>query len=157
MKLKINEVQLEQIKELAKENPFLYDIIGYEHRDMNAEKPASVIDRIKTYEDACKELGIDSKIVKYKLGKEGNAFYQLSVIVKALNGGRYVNTRSEIEERWHPEFHYVKGRSRLQFRSSSNYREIVRAGDTPLLTLKSKELSDYCGKQFIALWREFLV
>ena len=155
---KEKDKQMDKLKKLAKKEPALrYKIRSYEM----AEKKRTVTIRIKTYEDACKEIGVEPipKRIKGEPGdtKRIEAIYKMSVIVQALNGGRRFRARNPTMEHWYPKFRFCKPGLTLTFsKSVCDLGEICALSGT-LLGLKTKELSDYCGKQFIKLWEEIIV
>ncbi|NDW19436.1 hypothetical protein D0T53_11020 [Dysgonomonas sp. 216] len=120
----------------------------------------SVIDRIKTYEDVCAELGespVDEVACK-KLGMNKNdiAYLKLTQVVRALNEG-WVAKVYDNEDRWYPWFYHNESPSAFAFDGSSYDRSYAAAGSGSRLCFKSSELADYAGKQFLDLWREFIV
>ncbi len=120
----------------------------------------SVIDRIKTYKDACAELGespIDEAACK-KLGMNKNdiAYMKLTQIVRALNEG-WVAKVYDNEYRWYPWFYHNESPSAFAFFGSDFVCSAADAGSGSRLCFRTEELSNYAGKQFIDLWREFIV
>lgn len=148
------------------------------------EKPKNVMERIKTFEDACNELGIDHNEWmqdKKELGLEADviAYLKLRIIAAALNEGwkpqfttdeyRYfpwfcLYTQSEIDEM------NEEDKSRVVYRSSS----YAHAGggvayahtysDSSLtytcigsrLAFKTRELAEYAGRQFVEIWADYV-
>lgn len=120
----------------------------------------SVIDRVKTYQDACAELGespIDEDALK-KLGlnKDDIAYMKLTQIVRALNEG-WVAKVYDSECRYYPWFSHNESPSAFAFCASYCDYSYACAGGGSLLCFKARELSNYAGNQFIDLWREFIV
>lgn len=125
------------------------------------EKKRTVTQRIKTYEDACTELNIQP-IPPRKPGeqmrfKSMDAIYKMSVIVKALNGGKRLKVHDFEAERWYPTFCFSKPGLTFKFNKSVCERKEYNMLNGTLFALRSKELSDYCGKQFIWLWKDIIV
>lgn len=148
------------------------------------EKPKNVMERIKTFEDACNELGIDHNEWmqdKKELGLEADviAYLKLRIIATALNEGwkpqfttdeyRYfpwfcLYTQSEIDEM------NEEDKSRVVFRSS-NYA-YARGGVAyaytfydsssastyigSRLAFKTRELAEYAGRQFVEIWADYV-
>lgn len=137
--------------------------------------------RVKTFEDACREVDIDPTqyISKYD-GEAADviAYMKLRVICKALNEGwtpRFV----EGEWRYFPYFYLYtdeevsrmseEEKSRVVYRSynsayasggvsfaSANYDSAsVHASFGSRLAFKTNELAKYAGRQFIDLWVVF--
>lgn len=151
------------------------------------EAPKDVTERIKTVEDAVNELGEEHPLVKeWKacgLGLSDNlkAFLQLRIIAAALNEG-WKPQFVEDEYRWYPWFClYTQGE--IDNMNEDEKKELVRfGGNAPAgsqsglgfsssycafsssdaaygsrLAVKSKELSEYFGRQFIHIWGKFLI
>lgn len=148
------------------------------------EPEKDVRKRIKTFEDACREIGIDAEAWnrdKISLGLEPDvlAFLKLRIIVKALNEG-WEPQFTEDECRYYPWFilytreEYNKldeeEKSRVVCRSGSNahaFGGVSCAGavyDSSVtnaligvrLAFKTSELAAYCGRQFLDIWADFV-
>lgn len=157
-------------------------------------KPKNIMERVKSYEDACKVLGEhpwlneiglhinneDCGLYDIELPKYVIAMMKLETIIRALNEGwispqdsetdvwycwHWLYTKSELDNMSNKEkaerhmlditgkyhgpscgfgsafSHYVPSNSRANFGSR--------------LCFKTRELAEYCGKQFIDLWAEF--
>lgn len=155
-------------------------------------QPKDIKERVKTFEDACKELGDNHPFVlQYNTLRDsgGNgidvadiaAYIKLRIITAALNEG------------WKPKFDSDECRYYPWFRiyTKEEYEELVMDEETlcrvPLrssnfanaggglacasadvagsylgasygvrLAFKTEELAEYCGKQFIDIWADFL-
>lgn len=148
------------------------------------EKPKNVMERIKTFEDACNELGIDHNEWmqdKKELGLEADviAYLKLRIIATALNEGwkpqfttdeyRYfpwfcLYTQSEIDEM------NEEDKSRVVYRSYSNAyahggvacayaihdssHTFTNIGSR--LAFKTRELAEYAGRQFVEIWADYV-
>lgn len=148
------------------------------------EPEKDVRKRIKTFEDACREIGIDAEAWnrdKISLGLEPDvlAFLKLRIIVKALNEG-WEPQFTEDECRYYPWFilytreEYNKldeeEKSRVVYRSSHNanafggvsyadayYDSSVTGANVGVrLAFKTSELAAYCGRQFLDIWADFV-
>lgn len=119
-----------------------------------------ITDRIKTYEDACAEIGIrsvdESLFIRLGLTKHDIAYLKLVTIISALNEGWVSDISKKTEVRWHPYFGHNGSPSSFVFRGSFGPAYSLPGGGFRFC-LKSKELSDYCGQQFLDLWKEFLL
>lgn len=148
------------------------------------EKPQNVMERVKTFKDACNELGIEhDKWVQDKkdLGLEADviAYLKLRIIAAALNEGwkpqfttdeyRYfpwfcLYTQSEIDEMSEED------KSRVVYRSSSYanayggvayaYTFYDSSYTYPYigsrLAFKTRELAEYAGRQFVEIWADYV-
>lgn len=148
------------------------------------EPEKDVRKRIKTFEDACHEIGIDAEAWnrdKISLGLEPDvlAFLKLRIIVKALNEG-WEPQFTEDECRYYPWFILYTGeeynkldeeeKSRVVFRSysnavalggvsfaiASNVSSLTVASIGVRLAFKTSELAAYCGRQFLDIWADFV-
>ena len=137
-------------------------------------------DKIKTFVDAVEMLGIDNQKVKdyldldnRKCAKDIIAFARLKIIAEALNEG------------WKPKYDILDGSYYTSF-DMINKEEYERLNedeknkclvlDIPnqekkfalvssklsvacegyKLAFKSRELAEYCGQQFIGIWKDYL-
>lgn len=136
----------EQLKQFALENyPELEDVTS----------------RVKSFEDACKELRISSDYpiiltqgTTSDLATKIMIGYKLSIIAAALNQGWQADWSNE-EYKWFPYFVYDKTEKGLQFSNSFYYSNCSYV--PAHLCFKTKELSNYAGKQFINLYKEYHV
>ena len=149
------------------------------------EKP--VMERIKTFEDAMLALGLSHPfVVEWRTDDNPSpdleAYLQLRIICAALNEGWEPKLNSD-EYRYSPLFCLYtkdeyeklkegkKDASHLVIRSDNHalanggvsYAILicdcthVRANIGSRLVLKTKELAEYCGKQFIYLWADYML
>lgn len=154
-----------EIKLAAEEARKLYEISSDEFKikleDTFGKKLflACVMDRVKTYEDACAELLekpiVEDDILWARHSKDGIAYHKLKTIVRALNERWEVDGIEET--RYFPRFYHNESPSGFAFGYSSFDHSDVDAGSGSRLCFKSSELSDYAGQQFIDLWEEFIV
>ena len=157
-----------------------------------------VMERIKTFEDACAELGNDHPaVMAYKellsiatredflveyFGKDVVTYLKLRIIAAALNEG-WEPQFTEDEYRWYPWFtlwteEELKEKSEewkadhklwlfggsslsgsncgLAYSSSDSAWAYSNANYSARLAVKSEELADYFGKQFIDIWADYV-
>ena len=153
------------------------------------EKPKDVTERIKTFIEAVKELGIEHPFVKeYRALCQNNfhstdaiAYLKLRIVCAALNEG-WQPKFTEDEWRYYPWF-VLYTKTELEKMPDGDKKKLViidtgdydteyaglafaGSNDAPSfadtyigsrLCLKSKELSEYCGKQFSSLWADYLL
>ena len=118
--------------------------------------------RIKTFEDACNELGENHQYVRayrewmrisYVECEDVAAYMKLRIITAALNEG------------WEPQF--VKGELRWYvwfskcvghvFAHANGAGSNSYADHGVRLAFRTKELAEYCGKQFLYIWADYLL
>ena len=162
--------------------------------EVNDNRP--VMERIKTFEDACRELGKRAEnnegvallLADYE-SNAGNiktkgtlAYMKLCIIASALNEG-WEPQLTEDEYRWFPWFNLwteeeLKEKSEewkadhnlWLFGGNSNFGSncglayaisydawsYSYANSSARLAVKSEELADYFGKQFIGIWADYV-
>ena len=148
------------------------------------EKPRNVMERVKTFKDACNELGIEPDEWmqdKKELGLEADviAYLKLRIIAAALNEGwqpqftedeyRYfpwfcLYTQSEIDEMSEED------KSRVVYRSYNSAHAnggvacaYTHSGSSNThtyigsrLAFKTRELAEYAGRQFVEIWADYV-
>ena len=152
--------------------------------------PKDIIERVKTFEDACEVLGEEHQYVKayrewmrisYADCNAITAYLKLRIICAALNDG-WKPTNSDGECRYYPWFYiYTKkeyeklnkdekkkcrvvGRqsydayalgfvvfSSVNISTSSSY-----SYHGSQIVFKTRELAEYCEKQFVDIWEDYL-
>lgn len=117
----------------------------------------NIKDRVKSYEDACNELG-EQPITDFGNDtKDEIAYKKLKTIAKALNEGWVANYRDGSQRKWFPWF-YV---SSSGFTFGATYFECSYpyAGHAARLCLKDSGLAEYMGENeaFLTLWEDFIV
>lgn len=148
------------------------------------EKPQNVMERVKTFKDACNELGIEhDKWVQDKkdLGLEADviAYLKLRIIAAALNEGWkpqfttdeyryfpwfYLYTQSEIDEMSEEEKSRVVYRSGYGANAFGGVAYAYSDGDSSdtyafigsRLAFKTRELAEYAGRQFVEIWADYV-
>ena len=150
------------------------------------EEEVPVTERIKTFEDAVFALGDHPFVTEWRMGVDLSpdleAYLQLRVICAALNEG-WKPKFDEDECRYYPWFCLYpkeeyeelgedkKKYSRAVFRSNGyartiggvSYAEATYDSVTEStccgyhIVLKTEELAEYCGKQFIDIWVAYLL
>jgi hypothetical protein len=120
----------------------------------------NVTDRIKSYEDACKELGItpidESVLLASGFTKDEIVYRKIKTISEALNEGWKADWINEKEKKWIPYF-YPASASGFVF-TGTYYRYLCAyAGDGARLCFKTAALAEYAGRQFTELYKEFIM
>ena len=153
-------------------------------------KPLDIKERIKTFEDACDEIGVNDELYiqymlfsKYAHLNQVNdviAFIKLRIIVKALNEGWKPSFENK-EHRHYPWFFIYRkneyealndddkkkcfifahpcGSSEkyvgIAFGNADYDSSYTHSNISYQLALKTKEIAEYCGKQFIDVWADY--
>lgn len=147
-------------------------------------KPKDIRERVKTFEDACEELGKNNALVQAYRTTAFNtsdildvvAYLKLRIISSALNEGWKPQYTSQ-EGRWYLWFdlltedelenksdEWKTDNKCLLVRCSSNCGPVYSfsswSGSNAYyyarLAVKSEELAEYFGKQFIDIWADYL-
>lgn len=158
-----------------------------ELKETEAQRAANrpITERVKTFEDACREIGVDPETVQSQWEEAGLtmpdevAYQKLRIIAAALNEG-WEPQFTEEEWRWYPWF-YLWTEEKLSEKDddwkanhalisiedySGDYAGFASASSSSApsdasapvgsrLCFKSEALATYCGKQFISLWADF--
>lgn len=149
-------------------------------------KPKDIMERVKTFKDACRELGLDSEDLEQKWGDNNLmpdeiAYQKLRIICAALNEG-WEPQFTEDEWRYYPWFwlytqeeindmdedektnrrlmltgDYQTGYAGLACADSDNAPSRTGTNVGSRLCLKSDTLAVYCGKQFINIWADYIL
>ena len=118
-----------------------------------------ITELVKSFEDARKLTGRpdvpDFSNLPTDMRKHFEAQYKLIVIIEALNEGWQPDWDDDNEYKYYPWFDTSP--SSFAFCVSNCAYSCARAGSGSRLRLKSRELSDYCGKQFIDLWKDIQI
>lgn len=116
----------------------------------------SIIEKIKTFEDAMNATGRkempDFSSFPEDMRKHFEALFKMVVIVEALNEGWKTDWDNYREAKYYPWFEMSP--SSFAFCGSVFDNEAAGAGSGSRLKLKSRELAEYCGKQFKDIWKD---
>ena len=153
-------------------------------------QPKNIMERVKTFEDACEVLGEDHQYVKayrewmriyYAECKDVTAYLKLRIICAALKDG-WKPTNSDGEFRCYPWFEiYNKNeceklnkdeKKKCHVISRSSYDAYAFCGVVfsslnistsssysyhgSQIVFKTRELAEYCEKQFVDIWADYL-
>ena len=118
-----------------------------------------VTERIKTYEDACRELDISANPEKCRfMSTDEKAYYSLKVITRALNEGWEPDWSNRNQNKWYPWFE-VTGTNPAGLAYSITLHPVSYSHATigSHLCFKTEALAKYAGMQFIKLYEKFLL
>lgn len=127
--------------------------------------------KINSFEDACKILNRDTCLPDFSMVPEKDrkaiiAHYKLTVICAALNEGWVPDWNNGKYDKWFPWFYMNnKGSSgRFSFGRSGDRRSGSIVGSRLSLSsvgsrlcFKSREISDFAGRQFEDLYRDYFL
>lgn len=120
-----------------------------------------VTERVKTYLDACHELGREpldeKKLLELGLTEHDIAYQKLTLIIEALNEGWKADVCDANVRRWYPWFEPNGSPSSFAFRASAYVRASANAGSGSRLCYKTRELAEYSAKQFIDIWKDIQI
>ena len=117
-------------------------------------KPISIINRVKTYEDALEVLRRDH-FDENNLYPREIARRKLEIIIEALNEGWKPDFNDIKQSKWYCYFNWsITG---LEYSVSSYSPTNANANIGGRLCLKDKKLANYIGKQFIYLYEKILL
>lgn len=115
--------------------------------------------KIKTFEDACKALGLDpSKLPDVSALPEKHmnsiiAYFKLVIIAEALNQGWEPDWSDEDECKYYPWFWMDQpGSGFSYFGSDYSYSSSIVGSR---LCFQTRELAEYAGKQFLELYQQY--
>lgn len=125
----------------------------------------SIIQKIKSFEDACNHLGINPNdlpvvdMLPEKNRKSIIAYYKLTIIIRALNEGWEPNFSDWNEYKYYNWFYIEKDRDKRSsgFRYYGASYSDTGSHISSLLCFKNKELARYAAEQFKELYREYLL
>ena len=117
-----------------------------------------ITDRIKTYEDACSELGEtplnESELLSAGFTIDEINYRKLKTVTKALNEGWVPDWTNDKQQKWYPYFRLSSGV--FVFHDTDYYCSNAYAGHGSRLCFPSDELATYAGKQFSEIYKGFM-
>lgn len=114
-----------------------------------------ITDRVKSFEDACKELGVrTSDIVLSSDDVDESAYKKLKVITLALNEKWRPDWTNTGEVKYYPWFDLSSG-------SGLSFNGVVAQDSTSFvgsrLCFKSRELAEYAAGHFLDIYTDFFI
>lgn len=165
------ELTIEQAREFYKEGGKLKELALSVYKEEELMLSSSITEKIKTFTDAVKELGDDNYLVKeYKdakkfmpcASKDLFAYLKLRIVCAALNEG-WMPQFTKDELMYVPYFNLDKNRKKVIFNGTVYYGEyagivlFANARFGYILCFKNEKLAEYCGRQFIYFWEDYLL
>ena len=127
---------------------------------MKTIKEKEITARVQSFEDACRELNIQSVLpdctgLPEKHRKSAEAHYKLVIIAEALNEGWTPDFNNWDQRKW---FNWGWFSNAGLFNLSVYYSSADRYANVGArLCFKTEELSEYAGRQFYELYKEYLL
>lgn len=125
------------------------------------DTPKDITERVKTYEDACKELGIEPinsiELTKAGFTKDEIAYRKLKTITKALNEGWVPNWNNNNVYKFWPYFKYDHNTNKFTYLCLGDAVESIRAAFHTQLCFRSQGLAVHAGLTFIDLYNDYLL
>ena len=112
----------------------------------------SITEQVKTFEDACKLLGITPNTVFTKAdNKDDIAFKKLKVIAAALNQGWKPNWKDGNEYKYYPWFDLSKGFVLVNVHCRYQHSNV-----SSRLCFVSEDVARYAATQFLSLYKDYM-
>jgi hypothetical protein len=111
---------------------------------------------IKTFQDACDELGILPEDIQESAADTPDeiAYKKLKVIIKAINHGWQPDWNNTGQRKWWPWFKLSSG---FGFDVSFYFCDYTFTFVGSRLCFESEEKSNYAAKQFLDIYKDFLI
>lgn len=111
-----------------------------------------ITDRVKSFEDACRIVGVHPESEKFTVGSPDEiAYCKLKVIIEALNEGWKPDWNNTNEPKYYPWFYMNKPGFLLYF----VYAYYDRSSVGSRLCFQKREVAEYAVNQFIDLYTTF--
>jgi hypothetical protein len=111
-------------------------------------------DMVKSYEDACREIGEEPIADFGNVAHDEIAYEKLKTVIKALNEGWEPDYKDGTQGKWFPWFFI--GSAGFTLKGSIFVAFLPDVSGAGFLCVKSEELADYAGRQFLDLWKGFI-
>lgn len=122
--------------------------------ETNKAPNQNIMDRVKTFEDACAITGTNPETLFHESDDEvERAEKKIKVIVKALNEGKELDVLDRGIYKYYPYF-YISSGGGFSFRGYGCASTFSDVGAR--LLLHSEELATYAGEQFTDLYKTYL-
>jgi hypothetical protein len=117
-----------------------------------------ITDRIKTYEDACSDLGEtplnEKELLSVGFTIDEINYRKLKTVTKALNEGWVPDWTNTNQQKWVPYFRLSSGV--FVFSAAGYDYSDASAGYGSRLCFPSDKLATYAGKQFFEIYKGFM-
>lgn len=142
------EEMLSRITSLENEAKSLRELLG-----SSKNKSGKIMDRIKTFEDACEETEENPSDEKFIKGSEDTIAYEkIKVISRALNGDWKPDWNNTNQPKYYPYF----DTSGSGFRFSATVYDYRYTSAGSRLCYGTSKLAEYAGKEFESTYKKFI-
>lgn len=115
----------------------------------------NIIDKVKSFEDACGVLGITvASILSQHDTVDEAAYKKLKTIAKALNQGWTPDWSNDDQAKYYPWFEWSNAKSGVSLYYVGDFNSY--SGASSRLCFHSRELAEYFATQFIDLYNDYL-
>ncbi|MDR1553337.1 MAG: hypothetical protein LBS69_07740 [Prevotellaceae bacterium] len=159
---KMPTVKYNDEKAATKEAGRLAEKLGVQVTTLKAvvqTEPKDITKQVKSYEDACKVLGIepvaDEVLLKSGFTKDEIAYRKLKTIAKALNEGWEPDWANRNEYKYWPWFLFDGANAGFASAPAHNAASNASAHIGSRLCFKTRELAEFAGTQFIDIYNEY--
>lgn len=121
------------------------------------EKPKKVTERIKSIEDILRDNGWDQERFdewSSDMEEDERSYVLLKFLAKSLNEGWEPDWNDHSEYKYYPWFE-MGGSSGFRFGVYVTWLSLSHVGSR--LCFKTRELAQYAGKQFIDVYKQFMI
>lgn len=121
-----------------------------------------ITDRIKTFEDACQDNGLDPHDVlpfhkpTNARQEAANAFAKLDIISESLLEGARLDWTDSSQQKWYPWFNNYQPGSGFRFDGALCGWTYAGTFGGARLCVDTQEKARYFGTQFLEIWNKFL-
>ena len=157
-------LNIESARRMYKSAPFHLNFFKRQlEKTLSRKTFKPVHKRIKSYKDACIELGLNpndipkvSEFIPIAEQKAIIAFYKLIIIVRALNEEWKPDWKDCMQEKWYPVFKRNDNNGQFEFDCAKCISIFYTELQNPMIC-KSHEIATYFGKQFSRIWKDYLL
>lgn len=112
-----------------------------------------ITERVKTWEDVCREANEDPDDIIFRTGTADEiAYKKLKVIIRVLNEGWNPNWNDSSQRKWYPWFY--QNSPGFRFLVGTDYDDDGSSVGSRL-RFKSEELCEFAAKQFTSIYKDY--
>lgn len=170
----LNKQNVEAAYKVADENMKVVLTALFGESAVKPVRPEDVRERVKSYEDACKELGLPVVTDWENMTPDEVAYIKLKTIVRALNEGWVPDWEDSDQYKYWVWFNmsdlnewysrvvarscsYSYSNGGVAFANCGNTSSSTGSSCGSRLAFRTRDLAIYCGNTFASLWAEYLL